>query len=45
MAKNKKKKLKECEIKKGTKFSDQINLYFKKRDELKKLKERSQSAK
>ena len=41
----KKKKPKEYEIKKGTKFGDQINLYFKKRDQLKKLKERNQSAK
>ena len=36
---------KEYEIKKGTKFGDQINLYFKKRDKLKKLKERNQNAK
>lgn len=33
----KKKKSKEFEIKSGTKFADQINLYFKKRDKARGL--------
>jgi len=38
------KKPKEFEIKRGTKFADQINLYFKKRDQARGLRPMTRAA-